>query len=318
MKIASRKLHGGELQAIQHSKGAYSINQILQTVNVDPSQCVLGQTVRISTLGNGNWAAYGGSATAALFNTFILTSLTPRTDGGKVDILNYQLDIAALPGVMNNYEVWIVLMRLRRYDLNASALILDISWPFWWTPYWFMTTMDTPMIHDLFVPPGSGLEISDIDLSGPNIDGMRVAFTSNNVFYGGDFPSGAYGVPNTLFTSDLLQQLGMANIKSHFALDGYEYEGSLGNYMRGQILYAYVPDSERSLDKRRDISQGYTNYSGDSPFQESQATFSNYECGSTGSSNTVLTLFLVFTIILAFIFAFLAFYPRGSRESRFS
>jgi hypothetical protein len=179
--------------------------------------------------------------------------------------------------------------------------------------------MSENVIEELFIPVGSGLPLSEMELSGPNITGILEAFPASDQFDGGDFlPETTYSLPNHLFTSDLLQELGLTDVKSYFALESTEYEGKLANYMRGQILYSFVSLGDRSLSRRKDMGTNYTNYAGDSPFQTSQARFYNYDDVQTGSSNTVLVILIIGLILLAGVFAFLAFYPRGSRLSRFA
>ena len=313
MKSVSRRFHPSTVKSlIAKKKGAYSINQIDFFVGVDPSVLQLGDTVKITNVGTtADWSAYGGSATAVVGDEFELTSLTPRTDGGLVEDLNFQIDVVVIEGEMNNYVVYMVLWRFRYY---STGLTTGITWPSWWFPEFFLTRMNTPTITQLFVPSGSGLNLDDIHLSGPNIMGITDWFPTNNTYYGGDFP--ADSLPNYLFTSDLLQQLDISGVKSFFQLDSYEYEGKLSNYMRGQILYSYVGESSRSI-RTRGMDLGYTNFSGDSPYQTSQATFYNYSDVQTGSSNASLIFIIIGLVVLVLVFAFFAFYPRGNRVSRF-
>lgn len=312
MRIASRRFTPLAAQTL--SRGSWSINQLDSKVNVDPSVCVIGDIVKINTLGDPDWSDWGGPAVAVVGDEFELTDITTRVGNGEgtVDDLNFEVDVGVVPGEMNNYNVWIVLMRYRYYTLTLTT---GIEWPSWWIPTWYVTTMDIPTVTALFVPSGSGLVLADIGLSGPNITDVLEDFPSNTIRYGGDFPAGANSMPNYLFTEGLLQQLGMSNIKSFFALDAYEYEGKLANYMRGQILYSFVPVAERSIG--RDMSLNYTNFSGDSPFQTSQASFYNYDTQNS-DNNTLLVLLVIFFAVLSIVFGFLAFYPRGSRLSRFA
>ena len=311
MKISSRKLFPSYVSKLKNKrskqKGSSSINQLYVTSNVSVDTLSIGDAVRIHTLGDSNWTAWGGDNPAEVGDEFILTSVAPRD--GTVDVTSLQIDFGCIPGTINTYDCWILLYRVREYD-GAT-----LNWTFWWIPYSFLTTMNEITITTFMVPSGGPYVIDDVRISGPSINNVTNAYPSDTPYYGEDFPAST--LDNELFDALLLAELGIVRPKSFFMINVYdvsqpslEYEGSLGDYMRGQKLFSFIDDYALSTD--------YTNYSGVSPYETSFATFYNYNDVQTGSSNAVLIIVIVFLILVSAVFAFFAFYPRGNRVSRFA